>query len=211
VAAPQGPERPEGVAAPEHPEDAARPQRPERPFEPSRRPVDGRVSSSPPVERPTPEPTRRLARGARALWTLEALAAALPVLGVTAIVSVALDDAAWAPAVLVSALWAVVAIAVVVRVAAVPQLRWRRWRYEVRESEIDLRRGAFTVRRTLVPMSRVQHVDTRRTVFSQLFGLAAVVFHTAAGANEIPALTEAEAAAIRDAIADLSSMSDDPV
>jgi membrane protein YdbS with pleckstrin-like domain len=53
-------------------------------------------------------------------------------------------------------------------------------------------------------MVRVQHVDTRRTVLSRLFGLAAVVFHTAAGANEIPALREADAAAIRDRIADLA-------
>jgi len=104
-----------------------------------------------------------------------------------------------------------VGIVVVIRVVVVPQLRWRQWRYEVRASEIDLRRGAFTVRRTLVPMSRVQHVDTRRTVLSQFFGLASVVFHTAAGDNEIPALTEAEAAAIRDQIADLTAVSEDPV
>ena len=89
---------------------------------------------------------------------------------------------------------AVVAVAVAVRVLVVPSLRWRRWRYEVRDQEIDLRRGAFTVRRTLVPMNRVQHVDTRRTVLCELFGLASVVFHTAAGDNEIPALSEADAA-----------------
>jgi membrane protein YdbS with pleckstrin-like domain len=97
-------------------------------------------------------------------------------------------------------------------VTVVPQLRWRRWRYEVREEEIDLRRGAFVVTRTLVPMSRVQHVDTRRTVVSQLFGLSAVIVHTAAGTNAIPALTEAGAAEIRDRIAGLARVpGDDPV
>jgi membrane protein YdbS with pleckstrin-like domain len=39
---------------------------------------------------------------------------------------------------------------------------------------------------------------------SRYFGLAAVAFHTAAGATEIPALREADAAAIRDRIADLA-------
>lgn len=136
---------------------------------------------------------------------------ALPVLVVAAIASVGLRETDWAPPVLLPVLWAGVCVAVAVRVVAVPQLRWRQWRYEIRESEIDLQRGAFTVRRTLVPMSRVQHVDTRRTVISEVFGLAAVVFHTAAGSNEIPALTEAEAARIRDHIADLAAMSDDPV
>jgi hypothetical protein len=109
------------------------------------------------------------------------------------------------PAALVAAALAVAAVGVLV----VPGLRVRRWRWEVREEEIDLRRGAFTVVRTLVPMRRVQHVDTRRTAVAQLFGLAAVVVHTAAGTNVIPALTEADAAEIRDRIADLAQAPDE--
>ena len=42
----------------------------------------------------------------------------------------------------------------------VPSLRWRRWRWDVRPEAIDIRHGTFTIRRTLVPMLRVQHVDT---------------------------------------------------
>ena len=41
-----------------------------------------------------------------------------------------------------------------------PKVRWMRWRYEVRESEIELQHGIFIVKRTLIPMVRVQHVDT---------------------------------------------------
>jgi membrane protein YdbS with pleckstrin-like domain len=98
-------------------------------------------------------------------------------------------------------------LAVAVAAAAVllvPRIRLARFRFEVREDEIDLRRGIVVETRTLVPMARVQHVDMRRTALSRLFGLAAVVFHTAAGANEIPALRDADAAAIRDQIADLA-------
>lgn len=101
----------------------------------------------------------------------------------------------------IAVLAAVIALAVT---AVAPGVRLRRFRYEIREDEIDLRRGLLVQTRTLVPMARVQHVDTRRTVLSQFFGLAAVVFHTAAGANDIPALREADAAAIRDRIADLA-------
>ena len=100
---------------------------------------------------------------------------------------------------------AVLAVALaVVAVIVVPRVRLARFRYEVREDEIDLRRGILVETRTLVPMVRVQHVDLRRTVPSRFFGLAAVVFHTAAGSNEIPALLEADAAVIRDRIADLA-------
>jgi uncharacterized protein len=99
---------------------------------------------------------------------------------------------------------AAIAVAVVV-----PRVRLRRFRYEVREDEIDLRRGIVVETRTLVPMVRVQHVDMRRTVLSRMFGLAAVVFHTAAGANEIPALREVDAAEIRDRITDLARTPED--
>ena len=156
--------------------------------------------------RPRPEPTRTLAPEARALWTLTALGQVLPVFLVVGILG-----ARFVPEDLRAPVLLLAAAAAAVHVLVLPRLRWQRWRYEVREEEIDLRRGAFTVRRTLVPMSRVQHVDTRRTVVSELFGLAAVVFHTASGANEIPALHESDAAAIRDRIADLAATAEDPV
>src|SRR5690606_1623258 len=41
-----------------------------------------------------------------------------------------------------------------------PKIRWRHWRYEVREHEIEIQSGLFVVTRTLIPMVRVQHVDT---------------------------------------------------
>ncbi len=185
----------------------------------SSRPEDpraGRVAAQPdavtpppsalPSGRPTPDPTRTLAPAARWLWTLTALGQSLLLLLVVGALG-----ARYLPAGLRVPVALLVLSAIAIHVVVLPRLRWRRWRYEVREQEIDLRRGAFTVRRTLVPMSRVQHVDTRRTVVSELFGLASVVFHTAAGANEIPALSEADAAEIRDRIADLAATAEDPV
>ena len=71
----------------------------------------------------------------------------------------------------------------------VPELRWSRWRYEIRDEEIDLRHGTITVTRTLIPMLRVQHVDTTRGPLDQLLGLATVVVHTAAGGRRSPRST----------------------
>ena len=81
----------------------------------------------------------------------------------------------------------------VIGVGVVPELRWSRWRYEVRDEEIDLRHGTLRITRTLVPMLRVQHVDTTQGPIDQALGLATVVVHTAAGATTIPALEEAHA------------------
>jgi uncharacterized protein len=108
--------------------------------------------------------------------------------------------------------WLAAALAVgVVAIGGVaaPLLRWRTWRYEVRDEEIDLLRGAVVVRRTLIPMTRVQHVDTQRTPLSDLFELRSVTVHTAAGSHSIPALRPGDAAAIRDRIAVLARQPDE--
>jgi uncharacterized protein len=151
----------------------------------------------------TPEPSRTLAPAARVLWRVEGLFTTVVAVIAAAIVQRAAGGT-WA---LVG--WAVAVLVGVVGIGVVPELRWRRWRWEVREHEIDIRRGTIAVTRTLVPMLRVQHVDTKRDLLQQGLGLATVVFHTAAGANEIPALTVAEAGQVRDRIAALAQTADE--
>ena len=107
-------------------------------------------------------------------------------------------------------LWQLLPLAVfAVGVGAVPELRWRRWRYEVRDEEIDLLHGTVRLTRTLVPMMRVQHVDTTRGPIDQVLGLATVVVHTAAGKTTIPALDEYDAGRLRDRIALLARTPDE--
>ena len=72
-----------------------------------------------------------------------------------------------------------------------------------------MQRGLVRVTRTLVPMARVQHVDTRRGPLQRRFGLSTVVFYTAAGPNEIPQLATATAAEVRDRIAELTREADE--
>ncbi len=98
--------------------------------------------------------------------------------------------------------------ALVLGTPLVPAFRWRRWRWEVREHEIDLRRGTLVLRRTLIPMARVQHVETERGVLEQLFDLATVEIHTAAGAHKIPLLSERDAGLLRARIGELARTDD---
>ncbi len=151
----------------------------------------------------TPEPSRTLAPAARVLWRIEGLVTTVVALIAATIVQ-STAGGTWA---LLG--WAAALAVGVVTIGLVPELRWRRWRWEVREQEIDIRRGTIAVTRTLVPMLRVQHVDTKRDLLQQALGLATVVFHTAAGANEIPALTVEEAAQVRDRIAALARTADE--
>ena len=91
----------------------------------------------------------------------------------------------------------------------VPGLRWRRWRYEIRAEEVDLQRGIVWVSRTLVPLARIQHVDTRRGPLERRLGLSTVIFYTAAGPNEIPELATPVAESVRDRIAELARTRDE--
>jgi membrane protein YdbS with pleckstrin-like domain len=148
----------------------------------------------------TPEPSRRLASAARWLWRAQGLGATVAALIAGGVLSEQAGGAVW---MLLPLVVAIVAIGVV------PELRWARWRYEVRDDEIDLRHGTVRITRTLVPMLRVQHVDTTQGPLDQALGLATVVVHTAAGTTTIPALDEGHAARLRDRIAALARTADE--
>jgi membrane protein YdbS with pleckstrin-like domain len=96
-----------------------------------------------------------------------------------------------------------------VHVWLVPSVRWRRWYYAVTEREVDLQHGLLVVTRTLVPMTRVQHVDTRQGPILRHYGLATVQIATAAGTQQIPALAVEVAESLRDRIAALAGVADD--
>lgn len=92
-----------------------------------------------------------------------------------------------------------------------PKIRWSRWRYEVRESEIELQYGIFIVTRTLVPMVRVQHVDTAQGPFLKKYGLSAISISSAATVHSIPALEAEEADELRNRISALAKVAEDDV
>jgi uncharacterized protein len=92
-----------------------------------------------------------------------------------------------------------------------PKVRWMRWRYEVRESEIELQHGLFIVKRTLIPMVRVQHVDTAQGPILRKYDLAEITISTAATNHTIPALVTAEADELRGRISVLARVAEDDV
>ena len=145
---------------------------------------------------PLSEPAQRLPRAAVSYWpTQSVLAGAVAGLVILAMVGV---------------VWGLLAGAVGIALGVVgPEILWRRWRYEIRSEEIDLRHGLFTVRRTLVPIRRVQHVDTETGPLQGIFELSTVAFHTAAGSTKIPALHRAEAESVRRRVAELARTRDD--
>ena len=155
------------------------------------------------------EPADRLDPRAKLLWRLTGALQAVPILIAGAFGSYTFfwrAEALFSLAVL--PLLGALVLAVLL-VFVLPPLLWRRWRYEIRPLEIDLQRGLVRMTRTLVPMARVQHVDTRRGPLQRRLGLSTVVFYTAAGPNEIPQLAPETADEVRDRIAELTREADE--
>jgi membrane protein YdbS with pleckstrin-like domain len=148
------------------------------------------------------EPSQRLPASAKSYWRVSTGGWALGAVIAAMAVAGPLGGIAWVPV-------AAVAVLGVAAVVALPELRWRRWRYEIRDDEIDLQRGAFTIRRTLIPIRRVQHVDSAESWLQKEFGVATVTFHTAAGGTVIPAIERSAAEDVRRRVADRAKALDD--
>ena len=154
------------------------------------------------------EPEGRLDPRARSLWRVTGALQALPILAGGAFAAYVLYENGVPSYLAALPVLGTLALAVLL-VGLLPPLLWRRWRYEIRLLEVDLQRGLLRVTRTLVPMARVQHVDTRQGPLQRRFGLSTVVFYTAAGPNEIPQLATGTAAEVRDRIAELTREADE--
>ena len=92
-----------------------------------------------------------------------------------------------------------------------PLVKWKHWRYEVRETEIEIQRGIFIIKRTLVPMVRVQHVETSQGPLLRKYHLASVDISTAATVHTIPALDIREADELRHYISKMASVEEEDV
>ncbi len=87
------------------------------------------------------------------------------------------------------------------------RLRYRRWTFQVRSTEVYLERGVVTHVRTIVPFVRIQHVDTQRGPLERVFGLSTLVIYTAGsrGADvSIPGLYPREASGLQSRLKELA-------
>ncbi len=90
-----------------------------------------------------------------------------------------------------------------------PPIRYRLFWYAISPAEVDLRNGWLILRRTVVPMNRVQHLTVSQGPLAVRFKLAKISIHTAAGEITLEPLDHAEAEELRIRIAALAGLSDD--
>lgn len=159
--------------------------------------VHAQASTSPTA---TGAPPHQLAPAAVWLWRLQGLTRLL-FFGLPLAVGLAVGLATVAPAWVGASLAAVMVVARLGLVLAWPPLRYDAFRYGVRGHDLLVQSGVLYRRWSSVPLSRIQHVDTRQGPLERLFGVQSLLVFTAAGVSAdgvIPALTDADAQALRD-------------
>src|SRR5690606_22586633 len=90
---------------------------------------------------------------------------------------------------------------------SLPLLRYRYWKFEVRDDEIYLERGVFTRIKTTAPYRRIQHLDVQQSMLERMVQLGKLVIYTAGtrGADVIlPGLPIEYAEELRDRLKNVS-------
>ncbi|GGE33930.1 membrane protein [Pullulanibacillus camelliae] len=90
----------------------------------------------------------------------------------------------------------------------IPVLRWRFFRYRISETQVMIREGIWMVKQTVIPIARIQYVDTHQGPLLRRYRLSSLKVSTAATTHHIPALGHRQAISLRNYLADLAQVSD---
>lgn len=127
------------------------------------------------------EPAHRVDPRAKTLWRIGPLLAGIPLTIAAIVVAALVDEVRWA------AVGAAVVVAVLTAlwVTAVPLWRYRFHRWEVAEEAVYTQSGWFVRHRVIIPIARIQVVDTEAGPFEQMLRLSTLTVTTASSAGTI--------------------------
>lgn len=69
-----------------------------------------------------------------------------------------------------------------------PRIEYKNWTYCMKEDKVILRYGVFVTKTVVIPIKRIQYVDTATGPILSHFGLTSLSIYTAGGKYEIPYL-----------------------
>lgn len=125
-------------------------------------------------------PGNRVSRRAIGYWTARAAASGAVLVAIELILAaVSGFPALWRAAIVVTAVF------VALHAVIMPRWRYRVHRWEVTDEALYTRSGWFSVHWRIAPISRIQTIDSHRSVGERLFGLANVTATTASAAGPV--------------------------
>ncbi|MFI8771980.1 PH domain-containing protein [Gordonia sp. NPDC062954] len=146
------------------------------------------------------EPAHRVDRRSITMWRMTPLLAGLPLLAACVIVAALVDQVR-----LIAVIAAIVcALVTAFYVTVVPMWRYRFHRWEISDKAVYTQSGWFTRSRVMIPIARIQVVDTAAGPIEQLLNLATLTVTTASSAGTIR-IVGLDSAVARTTAADLTA------
>jgi len=142
------------------------------------------------------EPLTKLDPSYSTVMRIEGLLTLVPLVIAGVVLHVSSVIPAWVPAV-------VLALAALVLVFYLPMKRYRSRGYHISDDRLRVVKGVMFHADTVVPFSRVQHLDVEQNPLERMFGIARLILHTAGTHNAsviLPGLAHGDAITMREAI-----------
>lgn len=84
-----------------------------------------------------------------------------------------------------------------------PSIRYKRYKYLVTDEKIEVKKGLFWIRRSIIQIKRIQKIEMSSGPIDRKFNLENINIYTAAGVVDIKFLNEKEAKKLSDEINNL--------
>lgn len=135
---------------------------------------------------------KRVDKKAKAIWTLTRFLVLLLVGGGAALAALAIASelsGVW-QIVIYSAAGAIV-LALLLNMIIYPQIEYVQWTYHIDDDRIEIKKGIIWKKHSIIPVERIQHVETANGLLQRIWGLSTVRIYTAGGIHRIENLSAA--------------------
>ncbi len=108
-------------------------------------------------------------------------------------------------------LLSLVIIRLLINCFIIPNIRMRIWSYTFLDDAILIQSGLIIIKRSRIPMARIQHIDTEHGPIMRIYDLATLTITTAGTVHKIPALKAATAFELAQSISAIAKVRDEDV
>ncbi|HEY7815798.1 MAG TPA: PH domain-containing protein [Nakamurella sp.] len=148
----------------------------------------------------------RLSRRVIAYWRWRWLLSLLPALLLLAALAIVIP---WGDAWIRWSAFIVLAAAGFIGVVFLPPIRYRVFWYAISPTEIDIQHGIVFIKRSVIPMNRVQSLRVERGPIADRYRMSTLRISTAASTLSVSGLDRPEADAVCTRISQLADVADD--
>ena len=130
---------------------------------------------------------KKISPFSRKMWTIDGLIGAGVFLTIAVALNIFLEFNSLWKYILTCSLYGL-ALIILINSLVMPKYKYEKFEYDMDEEKIIIKYGVFTEKNIVIPMKRVQYVDTEKGIILRKHKLINLTVHTAGGHYVIPYL-----------------------